>query len=311
MMARMISFVKFFGVYLFFATTVNADVSEYDVPPLGNDIVGKVYTITIEKGDSLTSIREGHDISYDSLLEANPTINFYKLKVGQKIIIPKQFILPKIRRGIVVNIPELRMYYFSPDGNKVYTFPVGLGRKNWRTPLISTTVVNKRADPVWHVPESIRNYVRNKTGEELPDVVMPGPKNPLGKYALHLNSDGYLIHGTNVQTSVGTFISSGCMRLMREPIEFLYQEVEVGTPVNVIHCPTKAGWRGSELYIESHKPIDSYVTRNSPLNINPEEAIYDAIHLHPAEINWRQVSRNIQQHLGIPEVIGCEISRTS
>lgn len=305
-----IRFVSVFILNLFLTTVAHAGVSEYSVPPLGNDIVGQTYPITVERGDSLTTIRQENDISYEELLEANPRINFYKLKVGQTIIIPKQFILPKFRRGIVINIPELRLYYFTPDGQTLYTFPVGLGRENWRTPLISSKVASKEEDPVWRVPNSIREYVLNKTGEELPDVVMPGPKNPLGKYALRLQEGDYLIHGTNAPTSVGTFISSGCMRLLREPIELLYEEVAVGTPVHVMHCPTKAGWRNNKLYVESHIPVSSYTSMSSPLNVDPEEAIYDVIHLRPTQIDWNAVSRNVKQHLGIPEVIGYQIDST-
>ncbi|MBU0744612.1 MAG: L,D-transpeptidase family protein [Gammaproteobacteria bacterium] len=280
--------------------------AEYDMPPIGEDLVGQNYTITVKRGESLTTIRGRHGVSYDELLEANPQINFYKLRVGQEVIIPKQFILPKFRKGIVINIPELRLYFFTPDGRHVYTFPVGLGRKDWRTPLTSAVVTSKTEDPVWRVPNDIRDYVYNKTGEILPEAVYPGPKNPLGKYALYLSKPGYLIHGTNSPTSVGTFISSGCMRLLREPIELLYEEVQVGTPVHIIHYPNKAGWKGNNLYLESHVPIDSYMDMpQSELNeLSAQSAIHEAIHLRPAKINWNAVSKNVRQHLGIPEPIG-------
>lgn len=283
---------------------------EYKMPINGDDIVGQSYTVKVEKGESLTTIRKKHGVSYDGLLDANPSIDFYKLKVGDKIIIPKQFILPKFRRGIVINIPELRLYYFTPDGEHVYTFPVGLGRENWRTPLSSSKVIKKKEDPIWFVPDSIRNYVQNKTGELLPNQIPPGPKNPLGKYALYLNKSGYLIHGTNAPNSVGTFISSGCMRLLREPIETLYHKVPIGTQVHIIHHPYKAGWLGDKLYLESHKPIDSYTHKEtSPLNNNDfQEAIHHAIHLQPAKINWNLVSRNSKEDLGIPKQIGHKLS---
>ncbi|MDR1057747.1 MAG: L,D-transpeptidase family protein [Coxiellaceae bacterium] len=279
---------------------------EYSVPGSGDDLIGQNYTITIAPRDNLTKIRQQHDVSYDELLEANPQIDFYKLKVGQKVIIPKQFILPKFRKGIVINIPELRLYYFAPDGKHIHTYPVGLGREGWRTPLAATKVVNKTEDPVWRVPNSIRQYVYEKTGEVLPDEVHPGPKNPLGKYALYLNKQGYLIHGTNVPTSVGTFISSGCMRLLREPIETLYEEVPIGTPVHIIHYPYKAGWHNNKLYLESHQPINSYAAQPvSQLNkLNVESVIHDAVHLRPTRISWNTVSKNVNKHLGIPEQIG-------
>ena len=283
-----------------------AYTAEYDMPPIGDDIIGKNYTIKVEAGDSLTTIRQEHGISYDELLVANPDINFYKLKVGQTIFIPKQFVLPKFRKGIVINIPELRLYYFSPDGETVYTYPVGLGRPNWRTPLISAKVIRKKEDPIWNVPKSIREYVYNKSGKLLPEAIYPGPKNPLGKYALYLSKPGYMIHGTNAPTSVGTFISSGCMRLLRGPIETLYEEVPIGTPVHVIHYPNKVGWRGNKLYLESHRPIKSYTSHPSSELVEPnaEAAIYEAVHLRPAKVDWDIVAKNIKQELGVPELIG-------
>lgn len=288
--------------------TTSLAVTKFTIPPSGDDIVGQNYTITVKKGDSLTTIRQKHEVSYDELLEANPKINFYRIRVGQIVVIPKQYILPKFRRGIVINIPELRLYYFTPDGQNVYTFPVGLGREDWRTPLINAIVTGKEPNPAWHVPNSIRQYVLAKTGENLPEVVPPGPKNPLGKYALHLSVDGYLIHGTNAPTSVGTFISSGCMRLMRDSIEELYNDVQVGTPVHVIHYPNKAGWRDGKLYLESHPPINSYLRQSTSElnNSSAQAAISEAVHMRPANVDWDAVADNVDQHLGIPKPIGTE-----
>lgn len=105
-----------FAILIFGSLSATALGAIYSMPSAGNDIVGLSYIITVRNGDSLTSIRQKHDVSYDELLEANPNIDFYKLEVGQRVIIPKRFILPKIRQGIVVNVPELRLYYFTPDG---------------------------------------------------------------------------------------------------------------------------------------------------------------------------------------------------
>lgn len=188
--------------------------------------------------------------------------------------------------------------------NYVYTFPVGLGRQNCRTPLISTKVVRKEADPVWRAPNSIREYVRRKTGEILPEIVFPDPKNPLGKYALRLSINGYLIHGTNAPSSVGTFINSGCMRLLREPLEILYKNVPIGTPVHVVYYPTKAGWYNNRLYLESHQTIKDYASKSvSPLSMDTEEAIYTATYMRSAKIDWSAVSNVVHKHLGIPEII--------
>lgn len=305
--------MKIYSITLIIFISLAAYAGEYPMPPPGNDIVGRSYIIVVRNGNSLDTIRENHDISYDELLEANPNINFYRLRVGQKVIIPKQFILPKYRNGIVINIAELRIYYFTPDGKYVYTYPAGLGRVDWRTPLTSATVVRKQEYPVWHVPKDIRNYIFEKTGELIPKDVLPGPKNPLGKYALYLSKSGYMIHGTNAPRSVGTFISSGCIRLLQEPIELLYQEAQIGTPVHIIHQPNKSGWHNDKLYLESHVPIDGYTELPaSSLNVlDTQSVIYDAIHLRPAYIDWDSVSRITRDHRGLPQQIGTSFNITS
>jgi len=277
-----------------------------NMPDYGNDVIGKNYIITVGKGDNLTKIRQVNDISYAELVEGNPNINFYKLKIGQKVIIPKQFILPKFRNGIVINMAELRLYYFTPDGRYVYTFPVGLGRVAWRTPLALTKVVKKEKDPVWTAPESIRNYILKKTGKLPKKVVPPGPENPLGGYSLRLGLNSYLIHGTNAPTSVGTFISSGCMRLNADAIKLLYEQVPVDTLVHIIHQPNKAGWYNNKLYLESHDPISCYAKQpESNLNeLNVKSAIYKATYIRPANINWSAVSYITKESTGIVQQIG-------
>ena len=298
--------MRIWGVLLGVLCLPMAFGGEYYLPRQGNDIVGRVYAITVKKGDSLDTLRMTHEVSYEELLRANPQVNFYKLKVDQRVIIPKQFILPKIRDGIIINIPELRMYYFDPDGRRVHTFTVGLGRVNWRTPVGTAKVVNKRENPSWTVPDSIRNYVYNKTGEMLPKVVAPGPKNPLGKHAIYLNMGSYHIHGTNTPSSVGAFISSGCIRMLQEPIEFLYNSVQMGTAVYIVHYPYKAGWSNNKLYLESHKPIGNYSNKaNSNLNDSDvKQVIHESIYGRSVVVDWNLVFKNSKEQLGIPEIVG-------
>lgn len=301
--------MKFFYGLVILVWSWKAIAAKYDMPDYGNDIIGRPYMISVGRGESLTTIRQDHDISYDELLAANPQVNFYKLRVGQKILIPKQFILPRLRTGIVINIAELRLYYFTPDGRSVYTFPVGLGRSGWRTPLISAKVVKKEEDPIWNVPDDIRNYIFQKTGKLIEKIVYPGPDNPLGKYALRLSVSGYLIHGTNAPTSVGTFISSGCMRLSDDAIELLYNKVPVGTLVHTMHQPNKVGWYNNRLYLESHDKVGSYASQpESELNeLHVRDEISGATRVRPAEINWHVVADVVKRHTGILQQIGTGI----
>lgn len=292
-----------FLTWFFCATAANAAV--YPMPRDEDDIVGKMQTVKVESGDNSTTIRQRNEISYHELLEANQNVNFNKLRVGQEITIPSVYVLPPYRSGIVVNTAELRLYYFTPDGRYVFTYPVGLGRQNWRTPTTITKVVNKVADPTWYVPDSIRNYMFKKTGKLLPDFIPPGPDNPLGKYALYLAKRGYLIHGTTQPDSVGTYASSGCMRMSADAIETLYNYVPIGAPVYIIHHTNKAGWQGNTLYLESHTPIGDLREKHSVLNhVPPEDALKNATARYVATVDWDKVKAAVNIEDGIPKPVG-------
>jgi L,D-transpeptidase ErfK/SrfK len=279
----------------------------YEMPKPGDDVVGENYYITVEPHDNLTKIRMRNEVSEHELLEANPEVNFSKLKVGQKLLIPMQMILPPYRHGIVLNMVELRLFYFSSDGKYLFTFPVGMGRVNWRTPTIISKIVKKEKDPTWFVPDSIRDYTLETKGELLPEYVLAGPKNPLGKYALYLQKDGYLIHGTNQPESVGTFVSSGCIRLWDNPIEMLYEDVPIGTPVYIIHHVNKAGWLGNKLYLETQIPVSLDEMPTVLNDISAETAIFNATKYRPAIIDWDKVSQIKEDQTGVPTLVGVEM----
>ena len=290
----------FFGIF----SCGSAFATLYHMPKRGNDIVGENYYVQVRRRDSATTVRMRYKVSKHELFEANPSVNFRRLKVGQRLLIPMQFILPPYRRGITLNMAELRLYYFTPDGKYVFTTPVGMGRTNWRTPTMITKVVRKTADPTWHVPKSIKEHTLKTRGILLPDAVPPGPKNPLGKYALYLQRNGYLIHGTNRPATVGTFASSGCMRLWADPIEMLYEDVVPGTKVYVIHHANKAGWLNGKLYLECHQRVNLHRASTLLNNMEVENAIFNAIKFRNANIDWGEVHNAEDTKTGIPTVIG-------
>jgi L,D-transpeptidase ErfK/SrfK len=281
-----------------------AAAETFPIPPDNDDLIGSIYKVKVKAGDSITTIRQRHEVSIDELTEANPGVNFNKLIIGQYIIIPGQHILPSVRTGIVINTAELRLYFFTPDGRYVKTFPVGLGRMNWRTPTTVTKVISKEFEPTWIPPKSIKAYMYARHGIVLPDVVPPGPDNPLGEYALFLAKTGYLIHGTNQEESVGTFASSGCMRINAGNIKTLYEEVSVGTPVTIIHHPVKAGWRKNVLYLESHVPVRGYEKKTELNSEDAATAIGRETLNKPANFDWQSVEEVIHQHTGLPTPIG-------
>ena len=154
----------------------------------------------------------------------------------------------------------MRLYFFHPNKSLVSTYPIGLGKKGWSTPLGKTKVTGKKKNPTWYPPASIRKEHIAK-GDPLPAVVNAGPENPLGNYALYLASNGlsqkgtFLVHGSNRPGGIGVRSSHGCIRLFPEDIEKLFYSVPIGTNVLIIHEPYKAGWHNNHLYLEAHQPL--------------------------------------------------------
>jgi L,D-transpeptidase ErfK/SrfK len=234
----------------------------FPLPGPDTDLVGETGTATVAEGETLLDIARAHDLGYNEITAANPGLDPWLPPPGTAVVLPTRFLLPAApRRGIVVNVAEMRLYYYpgtnkeaDAGGRVVMTFPIGIGQEGWTTPLGVTEVVSRVKDPSWTVPESIRaEHARN--GDPLPDVVPPGPDNPLGAYALRLGLTRYLIHGTNKPYGIGRRTSHGCLRLYPEDIEALFRVVPVATPVWIIDQPYKLGRGEGRLWLEAHAPI--------------------------------------------------------
>lgn len=213
-------------------------------------VIGANETYTIKNKETLIELAREYDVGYDEIVAANSDIDPWVPDKGAKIVIPGTWLLPETRDdGIVINLAELRLYYFfSIDENKyVKTFPLGIGRQGFNTPTGDYKITGKVKDPVWRVPESIR-----AEDPERPEFVPPGPENPLGGYWLHLSIKGYGIHGTNRPYGIGRRVSHGCIRLYPEDIEILFSIAKPGTPVKIIDEPVKTGAQNNMVYIEVH-----------------------------------------------------------
>ncbi|MDX1269802.1 MAG: L,D-transpeptidase family protein, partial [Oceanisphaera sp.] len=221
-------------------------------------LVGAVDQVALAEGELLLDVARRHNLGYEELQLANADIDLLLPAVGQTVTLPGQHILPSVeRRGIVLNLAERRLYYFpdavSGQARTVFTYPVGIGRKEWPTPLGPTRIVGKVVKPTWYPPMSVRIEHAAK-GDPLPSVVPPGPENPLGEFALLLDKPGYLIHGTNKPGGIGLRVSHGCIRLYPEDIADLFQRVRRGTPVRIVDQPVKAAVHRGRLYLEVNPP---------------------------------------------------------
>lgn len=274
---------------------------KYDLAP-GSDLVGQTFAVNADSGETLTDIGNRYGVGYYEMADANPSLpKEEQLSYGERVIVPAQYVLPKYRQGIVINVAECRLYYFTKDGRSVYTYPVGLGRDGWRTPTTSTTVVRKATNPTWTVPSTIRAYLLEVTGNKLPHAVPPGPENPLGPYAMYLGTRGYLIHGTNQPESIGKTDSAGCVRLFNEDVGELYEHVKTGTPVKIINQPYKAGWQNGQFYVEAHMPLNNMNSHPSDLNIiSAERSVTSALYNRRIGVDWENVREIVSSQNGIP-----------
>jgi L,D-transpeptidase ErfK/SrfK len=223
-------------------------------------VIGEPQIVYTSEENTFSDLAREYGLGFDEMVAANPDIDPWLPGAGEPVLLPTQYVLPDVpRRGLVLNIASKRLFYFPEvaEGHplQVLTYPIGIGRVGWETPLGDTEVVAKARDPVWYVPASVRRENR-ELGYPAPAVVQPGPDNPLGHRVLKLAMPGYLIHGTNQPYGVGMRVSHGCVRLYPENIEALYEMVEIGEPVTIINEPYLAGWRNGELYFESHTPLE-------------------------------------------------------
>ncbi len=243
---------------LFVTFAVNAEV--YDLPLPGNDVIGAITIVPARAEDTLLDIARRHGLGYEDIVRANPDVDTWLPGEGTEVVLPTRYVLPPgLRRGIILNLAEYRLYYFpepeNGDRGVVMTYPISIGRMDWETPLGKTTIIQKVTNPAWYPPASIRAE-HAADGNPLPRIVPAGPNNPLGKHAMRLGLPGYLIHGTNRPAGVGMRVTHGCVRMFPEDIAFLFERVAINMPVRIINEPVKLGWDGDMLVMEAHRVLD-------------------------------------------------------
>ncbi len=262
--------------------------------------MGKLIAVETHYKDTFSDIGRIYDVGYREMMAANPTVDPWLPRDGTEIVVPTSFVLPEgPREGVVINLAELRLYYFPKGEDRVITYPLGIGREGWNTPTGTGRITGKKEHPTWTPPDSIREEAKAE-GKELPAVVGPGPDNPLGDYALYLNLPGYLLHGTNKPYGVGMRVSHGCMRLYPEDIAELFPQIPVGTPFRIINQPYKVGWLGDRLYIEVHPRLLEQ-RQTDGFNFTPlMTAIVEAVGERDITIDWALVKDIALEETGIP-----------
>ncbi len=219
----------------------------------GVDLVGHEQRASARAEDTLLDVGKRFAVGYEQIRMANPGVDTWLPGEGTEIRIPSRYILPDApREGIVVNLAEMRLYHYPEGEDVVEIFPVSIGRMDWSTPLGETQITGLIEDPAWYPPKSIREQAAER-GETLPREIPPGPDNPLGRHAILLDIQGYLLHGTNRPWGIGMRATHGCIRLHPHDIAYLFGQVGVGTPVKIVNQPFKAGWgEDGSLYMQAY-----------------------------------------------------------
>jgi L,D-transpeptidase ErfK/SrfK len=279
----------------------------FEITP-DDDVVGHVQVTVVGENDTLSDVARRFNVGYEEIVRANPGVDPWLPGAGREVVVPTQFVLPFAeRKGIVVNIAAMRIYYFPPakagETQVVYTHPIGIGKVGWSTPEGKTKVTSKVKDPVWRPTAAIRKE-HAANGDPIPAVVPAGPDNPLGAYKMTLGWPSYLIHGTNKPYGVGLRSSHGCLRLYPEDIAKIFEMVTVGTQVTVVNQPYVFGWHEGQLYLQAYDVLeddkrDWAKARPALLSKTLSKRIQQQLAERKETVDWKRVGLIAQDPLGL------------
>ncbi|MDA8327482.1 MAG: L,D-transpeptidase family protein [Betaproteobacteria bacterium] len=307
--APLISRFRIF-LLLFLGWSASSWGATYPLPANGSNIVGQIQVVTIDAHNTLLDIARHYDLGYNEITAANPKVSIWLPGEGTKIVVPTEFILPpRPWTGIIINIAQRRLYYFpqtkAHNRATVVTFPIGISRHNWSTPLGKTRIIAKFKDPSWIVPKDIWEEHHSQGNANFPKYFPPGPDNPMGMLALETGFPEIFIHGTNHPWGVGMRVSHGCLHLYPENAAYLFPNVPVGTPVRIINQPFLVGERGHTLYLSVSRPVDEPDIQKNLSNRATEAVILYMVQYEGPlpKVDWNRIKQIAETQNLIPTPI--------
>ena len=299
-------------VALSFGRMQSAGATTFVLNKADDQVVGEDQTVITVYEDTLYDLAAAYSLGSEELIRVNPKVDPWLPGGGKQLLVPGRHILPPgPREGIVVNLPEHRLYYYPKHKRgapiEVITYPVSIGKMDWRTPLGVTHVIQKQKDPTWYPPESVRKE-HEAAGDPIPARVPPGPDNPLGAYAMRLAAGNgtYLIHGTNNPIAVGLAVTHGCIRMYPDDVAQLFPLIPVGTPVRLVNEPVKVAWIDGELLLEAHPPVDAQGQSFEPNVDQFSQLLQAAVGDATVAIHWDYAREVLQKADGVIATVGLE-----
>lgn len=295
--------LKFYLAFILCLAVLWADpaYAVYDKP-----YVGDMIDYRAKSDDTFVYIARDYKLGFVEMRAANPGVDPWIPGSGTRLVLPARHILPDTpRKGVVINLPEMRMYYYKDADKPPITWPIGIGREGLDTPKGVTKVVRKVEGPIWTPTARMR-----REDPKLKPVVGPGPDNPMGSHALYLGFPLVAIHGTNRAFGIGRRISSGCIRLYPEDIIEAYNVIPVGTQVTVVDQSIKLAWIDNELFLEAHPEVENSImleeTGKMPaprLTQADMERIIKAAGPYKDRLHWATIRTAIKERKGYPIAI--------
>jgi L,D-transpeptidase ErfK/SrfK len=265
-------------------------------------IIGGDAVYTIQKGDTLELVGARTGVYWWKIAKDNNLDTKKRLQPGQELKINTRKIVPvTIDNGIIINVPDRTLYSFK-NSQLVRSFAVGMGlptsktSTSWKTPIGKFKVVEKKKDPTWYVPPSIQEEMALE-GKEVITSMPPGPDNPLGRYAIKISMPGIMIHETIKPASVNQYRSHGCIRVLPENIEKLFEEVEPNAPGELLYMPVKAAIsEKGRVFLEVHKDFYRRIK-----NMKEEVKMQLEKTGVANRVDWQKVEKVLKERSGIAE----------
>ncbi len=279
-----------------------------------DDVVGQVQVTIVGKEDTLSDIARRFDVGYEEIVRANPERRSAGCRSeGREVVVPTQFVLPFAeRKGIVVNIAAMRVYYFPPMKKGEKQVGLHLSHRHRQSGLVHARGQDQghRQGEGSGVATHRRRSARNTRTMAIRFRRWCRPVRTIRWASSSSRWAGprYLIHGTNKPYGVGLRSSHGCIRLYPEDIEQLYGLVGTGTPVTVVNQPFVFGWHEDQLYLQAYDVLeddkrDWSKSRPKLLAKTLSARIQQQLAARKESIDWERVAQHREGSAG-PRVVG-------